>query len=87
MSTTFELSPRENTRESNAPVPTVQAISASPSRSNFVIPLFVAKGQLYYWTRRWQQDEDAALKELSEGQGLKFADGSSAADWLLDDED
>jgi hypothetical protein len=51
------------------------------------IPFFVARQQLYYWTRDWQAGEADALRDLKEGRFRTFPDGSSAAQWLLRDED
>jgi hypothetical protein len=50
-------------------------------------PLFVPRDQLYYWTREWQSGEAEALRELAEGDFFTFHDGTSAAEWLLDDTD
>jgi hypothetical protein len=51
-------------------------------------PLFVPRGQLYYWTHEWQDGEAEALREIADGQARRFPNGSSAAEWLLsDDED
>jgi hypothetical protein len=51
------------------------------------MPFFVARDQLYYWTREWQAGEAEALRDLEEGRSRRFPDGTSAADWLLSDED
>jgi hypothetical protein len=51
------------------------------------VPLFVARDQLYYWTRDWQVGEQEALRDLDEGRFRTFPDGASAAEWLLRDED
>jgi hypothetical protein len=50
-------------------------------------PLFVPRGQLYYWTREWQLGEAEAMREIENGETQTFANGTSAAKWLLDDED
>jgi hypothetical protein len=50
-------------------------------------PLFVPKAQLYYWTKEWQRGEAEALSDLEEGRFRTFPDGTSAARWLLADED
>jgi hypothetical protein len=51
------------------------------------IPFFVARSELYYWTRQWQEGEREALRDLAEGRSRRFPDGASAAEWLLADED
>ena len=59
--------------------------SASTARRR--APLFVPSGQLYYWTREWQNGEEDALRDLEEGRFETFPDETSAARWLLEDED
>ena len=65
----------------------VAASVASTGRWNRP-PVFVPLSQLYYWTREWQEGEAAALREIAEGKTRRFPDGTSAANWILsDDED
>lgn len=71
----------------------VTIVSDSDS-SNFVsgrlprrVPLFIPRGQAYYWTREWQEDEARALEELERGEGVLFHDPTEAARWLLSPED
>jgi hypothetical protein len=47
--------------------------------------LSVPRSQLYYWTRRWQEDEAEAVAELERGEGVGFDDPRDAIRWLLDD--
>ncbi|MGH8933020.1 MAG: hypothetical protein ACRDZO_20945 [Egibacteraceae bacterium] len=54
-----------------------------PSRIPFSLP----SSQLYYWTRRWQEDEAEAVDELARGEGHLFTDTAEALRWLLSDED
>jgi hypothetical protein len=51
------------------------------------MPFFVTRDQLYYWTREWQAGEREALQDLKKGDFRRFPDGTSAAEWLLTDED
>jgi len=82
---TFTLVPQEN---SPAPPRVFQAMeTAKMNQSRRMVPLFVPRRQLYYWSQKWQEGEREALRELAEGKGRTFADGSSAAAWLLGDED
>ncbi len=61
--------------------------SQSPGiRAHPHIPLFVPRGQLYYWSDVWQQGEREALRELAAGRFRSFPNGSAAAAWLLNDE-
>jgi hypothetical protein len=51
-------------------------------------PIFVPSGQLYFWTREWQNGEAEALREIENGEARRFPNGKAAADWILsDDED
>lgn len=54
-----------------------------PSRIPFSLP----SSQLYYWTRRWQEDEAEAIAQLARGEGHRFTDTAEALRWLLSDED
>ena len=49
-------------------------------------PLFVPKGQLYYWTAEWQRGEAEALADLGAGRFRMFSNGADAAAWLLADD-
>jgi hypothetical protein len=87
MTATLTLVPVENLKETPEAIsPMVD--SASSSLRARTMPLFVPRGQLYYWTSRWQTGEATSLSEINGGLGRAFPDGSSAASWLLsDDED
>jgi hypothetical protein len=49
-------------------------------------PLFVPLDQAYYWTIDWQRAEAEAMREIADGQSLRFASGAAAAEWLLSDD-
>jgi hypothetical protein len=86
MTDTLTISPFANGQESTEHVRVTE--TTSQVEGERLIPFSVPRGQLYYWTRRWQVDEREALKELDAGLGREFSDGKSAAEWLLtDDED
>lgn len=61
--------------------------SANATAAKRTAPLFVPRGQLYYWSNPWQVGEDDSLRDLAEGRFRTFPDGSAAAAWLLTDED
>jgi hypothetical protein len=61
-----------------------ETLSASLRRR---IPFFVERSQLYYWTREWREGEAEALRDLGEGRFRTFSDGTSAAQWLLSDDE
>lgn len=48
------------------------------------IPASIASDQLYYWSSRWQSDEQETLDELARGQGRRFESARDAVRWLLD---
>jgi hypothetical protein len=62
-------------------------VSAPISRHRYRASLFVHADEAYYWTKEWQNDERAALKELERGEGNFFHDPEEAARWLLEPED
>jgi hypothetical protein len=78
-------------------LPLRENVSASPDRVEIGgktystvrrrVPFFVARTELYYWTRDWQAGEREALEDIAEGRVRRFPDGASAAKWLLSDED
>lgn len=86
---TLTLTPQQNTEQKlTTVVPPVEAFSASDRAADARAPVFVPRGQLYYWSRQWQAAEAAALTDIAEGKIHRFASGSEAAAWLLsDDED
>jgi hypothetical protein len=47
------------------------------------LPFSVPRSQLYYWTTRWQEDEQASLDELARGEGRSFPNAAEAIRWLL----
>lgn len=63
------------------------AENAKPTESKRTVPLFVPSGQLYYWSNPWQTGENDALRDLAEGRFRTFPNGSTAAAWLLSDEE
>jgi hypothetical protein len=48
-------------------------------------PFFVPRDQAYFWTLEWQLGEAEALREIAEGNVLRFSSGAAAAEWLLSD--
>jgi hypothetical protein len=79
-------------------IPLVENVSRGSDRIAFngetysttvrrLMPFFVARDQLYYWTHEWQTGEAEAMRDLGEGRYRTFPDSTSAAEWLLRDED
>jgi len=56
--------------------------SNTPSIGN--MPPSIAEDQLYYWTARWQREEQETLQELAHGEGHRFESAADAVRWLLD---
>jgi len=44
------------------------------------------RSQLYYWTTKWQRDEQEALAELARGEGRTFDTPQDAIRWLLSED-
>jgi hypothetical protein len=51
------------------------------------VPLFIPRGQRYYWSREWQQGEAQADAELRRGEGVTFDSSQDAFRWLDSPED
>ena len=51
------------------------------------VPLFMPRGQRYYWTQEWQQGEAEADAELRRGEGVTFDNPQDAFRWLDSPED
>jgi hypothetical protein len=63
-------------------------VGANAGASNHVgSVLAVPASQLYYWTRAWQVNEQAAAAELARGEGREFDNADDAIRWLLAAED
>ena len=67
--------------------PDSQSWSFVHDRSPRYVPLFVPRGQAYYWTREWQDGEEEADEELRRGEGRVFDSPEDALRWLDDSED
>lgn len=50
-------------------------------------PLFVPRGQGYYWTHEWQDGEGEADEELRRGEARSFHSVEDALRWLDEPED
>jgi hypothetical protein len=59
-------------------------VASAETLSSTPVPVTsVPRSQLYYWTRRWQEDEAAAVAELERGEGRRFDNPREAIRWLL----
>lgn len=88
MTDTLTLEPRHNTeQEATTTVPLSASAQASGEGAGLRVPLFVPRGQMYFWTREWQAGEVEALKDIAAGRVRRFSTGGDAASWLLRDED
>lgn len=57
------------------------------SRAPRSMPASIPVSQRYYWTRRWQTDEQETLDELGRGEEHVFESASDAIHWLLSDDE
>lgn len=88
MTTTFDLAPFANAEQkTTTDISAVASARASGKGAAPRIPIFVPSGQLYYWTKEWQDGEAEALRDIRAGRVRRFSSGADAADWLLGDED
>lgn len=67
--------------------PDSDAWSFVSERAPRYVPLFVPRGQTYYWTREWQNGEKEADEELRRGEARVFDGVTHALRWLDDPED
>lgn len=53
------------------------------------VPVTIPKGELYYWSARWQADERESLDSIARGDVEVFdsEDPSDAVRWLLRDDE
>ena len=71
---------------SSLSVPSTPTAYAADSDLRSRLPLFVHRDQAYYWTAAWQAAEGEALREIADGEGLRFRSGADPARWLLADD-
>ena len=50
-------------------------------------PLAIGIGQAYYWSAKWQADEQETVDALERGEGRTFASGQDAIRWLLSNDE
>lgn len=87
MTTTVALNPLSTlAAESSVAVQRAHSTEARGVRHD-TFPAAIPRSQLYYWTGRWQTDEQEAVRELRRGAGLRFDDAASAIRWLLSEDD
>jgi hypothetical protein len=53
-----------------------------PKRVPRRTPLFIPRGQTYYWTHEWRNGEAEADDELRRGEAQIFDDPADALRWL-----
>jgi len=58
-----------------------------PSNVSRSIPPLTSTGQVYYWTRAWQEGEAEALAELARGDTYRFENADDAIRWLLSEDE
>jgi len=67
--------------------PNSQLWSFVPEHPPRRVPLFIPRGQRYYWSREWQQGEAEADAELRRGEEVTFDNLQDAFRWLDSPED
>lgn len=51
------------------------------------LPLTIPADQAYYWTTRWQTDEQETLASLAAGHGQRFQSADEALRYLFSSDD
>lgn len=62
-------------------------ISPMPFSSSRRTPPAIGRGQAYYWSAKWQTDEQETVDALERGEGRTFATGQEAIRWLLSNDE
>jgi len=60
--------------------------SASTGTAAVGVPPVIPRGQLYYWSARWQTDLAHSREQLGAGEYREFEDGLGLVRWLLDED-
>lgn len=47
-------------------------------------PASIPSDELFYWSQRWQADEQQSIRELANGESYEFESSDDAIKWLLD---
>lgn len=73
-----------STEETEAPLPPSSIAADSPLvPPGGDVPPFVPSDQLYYWTAKWQADQNESLRELEAGHSRLFTSADAAILWLV----
>ncbi len=77
--TTLAVPLRPNAEQTNARISiTGESFASGDHRP----PRFVPRDQIYYWTRKWQDGEKEALRDLESGRSRVFVDLNELAQYL-----
>jgi len=87
--TTYDLGPEETAMTHSEIPDEPRDISGSilPSTSGDfeLLPMgWLPPDQEFYWTEKWQADEQRALDELARGEGIDFDNATDLIRWLFD---
>jgi hypothetical protein len=69
------------------PVPVRDAATNTIEPVSTRIPLFVARDELFFWTRAWQEGERDSAEAREAGEVVEFDSATDLLKWLLSDED
>lgn len=64
----------------------LSAASGATGMAAAGVPRVIPRGQLYYWSARWQADIARSREQLAAGEYLEFDNGRDLARWLLDED-
>lgn len=91
MSDTLTVNPKiagaESSDDEVRTDPNFQSWTLVPKRRPRRVPLFMPRGQAYYWSHEWQEGEAEADVEIGRGEARTFNDPGAAMRWLDDPED
>ena len=64
-----------------------RAVTTVPCVARGGLPGNIPLDQLFFWTRRWQEDEAESAAARAAGDVREFASGREAVRWLLSDDE
>lgn len=71
----------------SAPLRPSAIASDAPFTSPAGFPESVPRDQLYYWTAKWQSDQNESIRELETGNSRLFTSAADAIEWLVEPTD
>lgn len=62
-------------------------VTATTDAARQLAPILIARDELFFWTRKWQEGEAESAAARASGDFREFSSGRDAVRWLLSDDD